>query len=49
LARPSAIREGEQAAAERLEDDVVALLQSKDGAEGMRSFVERRPARFVGA
>jgi enoyl-CoA hydratase/carnithine racemase len=44
-----AIREGEQAAAERLEDDVVALLQSKDGAEGMRSFVERRPARFVGA
>jgi enoyl-CoA hydratase len=44
-----AIREGEQAAAERFETDVVALLHSKDGAEGMLSFVERRPASFVGA
>jgi enoyl-CoA hydratase/carnithine racemase len=44
-----AIREGEQAAADRFTDDVVALFQTKDGAEGVLSFVERRPANFVGA
>jgi len=44
-----AIREGEQAAADRFTDDVVALFHTKDGAEGMLSFVERRPANFVGA
>jgi enoyl-CoA hydratase/carnithine racemase len=44
-----AIREGEQAAADRFTEDVVALFRSKDGAEGMLSFVERRPANFVGA
>jgi enoyl-CoA hydratase/carnithine racemase len=42
-------REGEQAAEDRFVDDVVALFTSKDGAEGMLSFMERRPARFVGA
>ncbi|HYZ66706.1 MAG TPA: crotonase/enoyl-CoA hydratase family protein [Mycobacterium sp.] len=42
-------REGEQAAAGRFENDVVALFKTKDGAEGMQSFIERRPARFVGA
>src|SRR4051812_9015995 len=44
-----AIREGEQAAADRFTDDVFALFQTKDGAEGVRSFVERRSANFVGA
>jgi hypothetical protein len=29
--------------------DMVALLGTKDGVEGMMSFVERRPASFVGA
>ncbi|RJQ67012.1 enoyl-CoA hydratase [Pseudonocardiaceae bacterium YIM PH 21723] len=37
------------AAAERLQPDVVTLFTSKDAAEGVQSFVERRPARFVGA
>jgi enoyl-CoA hydratase len=44
-----AIREGEQAAADRFAGDVAALFQTKDGAEGVLSFVERRPANFVGA
>src|SRR3954464_7129768 len=44
-----AIREGEQAAADRFAGDVAALFQTKDGAEGGLSFVERRPANFVGA
>jgi enoyl-CoA hydratase len=42
-------REGERAAEDRFVDDVVALFKTKDGAEGMLSFMERRPARFVGA
>lgn len=40
--------EGATAAAERLTDDMVALLRTQDGAEGMMSFVERRPAAFTG-
>ncbi|MGX9791574.1 crotonase/enoyl-CoA hydratase family protein [Mycobacterium sp. MMS18-G62] len=44
-----AIRDGERAAEDRLVDDVVALFKTTDGAEGVRSFMERRPARFVGA
>jgi enoyl-CoA hydratase len=44
-----AAREGERAAEDRFIDDVVALFGSKDGTEGMLSFLERRPARFVGA
>ncbi len=43
-----ALREGDQAAASRLNEDMVALLRTEDGAEGMMSFVERRPARFTG-
>lgn len=43
-----ALSEGDAAAAARLTEDMVALLHSEDGAEGMRSFVERRPARFSG-
>ncbi|WP_344415760.1 crotonase/enoyl-CoA hydratase family protein [Pseudonocardia ailaonensis] len=40
--------EGERAAIERLAPDAAALLRTEDGVEGMRSFVERREARFVG-
>ena len=40
--------EGDHAAAAHLVEDMVALLQSADGAEGMMSFVERRPAKFTG-
>jgi enoyl-CoA hydratase len=43
-----ALREGPAAAAARLTDDMVALLQTQDGAEGMMSFIERRPANFTG-
>jgi enoyl-CoA hydratase len=32
----------------QLQADAVPLFASEDGAEGMRSFVERRPARFSG-
>jgi enoyl-CoA hydratase/carnithine racemase len=42
-------REGERAAEDRFVDDVVPLFNSKDGAEGVLSFLERRPARFIGA
>jgi enoyl-CoA hydratase len=41
-------REGEAAAFARLEPDMVELLGSEDGREGLMSFVERREARFVG-
>lgn len=43
-----AVVEGQQAAADRLVSDVAALFTSEDAAEGVRSFVERRPARFSG-
>ncbi|MBW8709728.1 MAG: enoyl-CoA hydratase [Mycobacterium sp.] len=46
---PTANREGERAAEDRFVDDVVDLFNTKDGAEGMLSFMERRPARFIGA
>jgi enoyl-CoA hydratase len=42
-----ALAEGHEAAAARLTDDMVALLRTEDGAEGMMSFVERRPAKFT--
>jgi enoyl-CoA hydratase/carnithine racemase len=43
-----AIVEGERAAATQLQADAGPLFGSEDGAEGMRSFLERREARFTG-
>jgi enoyl-CoA hydratase len=43
-----AMTEGQAAAAARLTDDMVALLKTDDGVEGMVSFIERRPANFTG-
>jgi enoyl-CoA hydratase len=43
-----ALAEGHEAAAARLTDDMVALLRTEDGAEGMMSFIERRTANFAG-
>jgi len=40
--------EGEAAAFARLDADMADLFESEDGREGLRSFVERREARFVG-
>jgi len=42
-------REGERVAEDRFVDDVVALFATKDGVEGIQSFIERRQPRFVGA
>jgi enoyl-CoA hydratase/carnithine racemase len=44
-----AIREGDRAAEQRFEGDVAALFKTRDGAEGVMSFVERRAASFTGA
>lgn len=41
-------RDGERIAAEQLVPDMLALLDSEDGAEGVASFLERRPAVFTG-
>jgi enoyl-CoA hydratase/carnithine racemase len=43
-----AIAEGDLAAAARFREDMVALMRTEDGAEGMMSFIERRPAKFTG-
>lgn len=43
-----ALAEGQEVAAARFNDDLVALMQTEDGAEGMMSFIERRPASFTG-
>jgi enoyl-CoA hydratase len=40
--------QGEEAAFERLDPDMAELFETEDGREGLRSFVERREARFVG-
>ena len=42
-------REGERVAEDRFVDDVVALFATKDGVEGIQSFIERRQPRFTGA
>jgi enoyl-CoA hydratase/carnithine racemase len=43
-----AMVESEAAAVAQLQADAVPLFASEDGAEGMRSFLERREARFTG-
>lgn len=43
-----ALDDGPRAAAARLTTDVATLFTSQDAAEGVQSFVERRPARFQG-
>src|SRR5438093_12925782 len=40
--------EGEAAAFARLDADMADLFETEEGREGLRSFVERRDARFVG-
>jgi enoyl-CoA hydratase/carnithine racemase len=40
--------DGEAAAFARLDADVAELFDTEDGSEGVRSFIERREARFVG-
>lgn len=42
------MREGEAAAAAALQPELVRLARSEDAAIGMRAFLERRPAEFVG-
>ncbi|MGQ7814533.1 crotonase/enoyl-CoA hydratase family protein [Metapseudomonas furukawaii] len=42
------LAQGEQMAMDRLIPDLLPLLRSSDFAEGVQSFVERRPARFRG-
>jgi enoyl-CoA hydratase/carnithine racemase len=43
-----ATTEGEPSAADRIRDDLPAVLASEDFREGVDSFKERRPARFHG-
>lgn len=40
--------EGEEAAASGLVSEMVRLMDTEDGAEGVASFLQRRPAEFVG-
>jgi len=40
--------EGDAAAIARLLPDLATIMKSEDAAEGIRSFVERREARFKG-
>lgn len=39
---------GEDAAREHLKQALARIMVSEDAAEGVRSFIERRPARFTG-
>src|SRR3954454_5718515 len=41
-------REGERGAEDRFVDEVVTLLKTADGAEGIQAFIERRQPRFIG-
>ncbi len=43
-----ALREGEEAAIQRLGPDFLSLMQTQDAREGMQSFLERRSAHFQG-
>lgn len=43
-----AIEQGARSALDRLLPDLAPIMQSEDVAEGVRSFVERREARFQG-
>jgi enoyl-CoA hydratase len=43
-----AVAEGEEAAAAALLPEIRALMKSEDAAEGLASFLERRPAVFKG-
>jgi enoyl-CoA hydratase len=40
--------QGDAVAIERLRPDVTELFSTADAAEGVRSFIQRRPARFTG-
>jgi enoyl-CoA hydratase len=40
--------QGEAAAADSLFDDLVTIMHSDDAQEGVRSFIERRTAKFTG-
>jgi enoyl-CoA hydratase len=40
--------EGEPAAYAALEPEMARLLRTRDGQEGLQSFIERREARFSG-
>jgi enoyl-CoA hydratase len=43
-----AMAQGEAAAAGSLFDDLVTVMRSNDAQEGVRSFIERRAAKFTG-
>ena len=42
------IQEGEEEAKKHLISDAIRLMNSEDAAEGLKSFVERREAKFIG-
>lgn len=44
-----AVREGEQSAASRLQPELVRLAATEDSRIGMQSFIDRRPATFIGS
>jgi enoyl-CoA hydratase len=48
LSARTAVEEGHEAAAKGLVDHARRLMKTEDAAEGLRSFVERREAKFSG-